>query len=879
MAKKLLIVESPAKAKTIEKYLGDEFFVKSSFGHIRDLEKGNKGVMIDNNFEPNYIISPEKTKVVKDLRDSKSKASEVWLATDEDREGEAISWHLCEVLGLDPRITKRIVFSEITKPAIQKAVLNPRMVDIDLVNAQQARRVLDRLVGFELSEVLWRKVKGKLSAGRVQSVAVRLVVDKEREITGFTVTPYFKVHAFFNVKNDRGENVILKAELVKKLDEIKDAEDFVNRCVGAKFDINNIEKKPAKRTPAAPFTTSTLQQEASRKLYYGVNRTMQIAQKLYEAGHITYMRTDSTNLSETAVAGIASEIESSFGKQYLKLRTYKSKTANAQEAHEAIRPTYMEKKNVSGDRDEQRLYELIWKRTIASQMADAELEKTIVTIGISTMKDTFLQAEGEVMKFDGFLKVYIESSDDDENNEDVKGILPPLNIGQVLDLDKLTATEKFTSPAARYTEASLVKKLEELGIGRPSTYAPTISKIMEKERGYVVKESRTGTQRTYRIIELSKDKVTHKTATENTGATSSRLYPTDIGMIVTDFLNEHFDQIMNYKFTAEVEEKLDEVSKGNVEWRNFLTDFYFPFHEGVERTVETAERAKGKRVLGTDPDSGNSVLVQITRYGPVVQIGAVEEMGEDQKPRYANLKPGQSMETISYEEAMELFKLPKSLGEYKGEEMVVSNGRYGPYIKIGDLYVNIPRGEEASEITVERAIELVEIKLDENAPIGFYNELPITKGKGRFGPFIKWNDLYINVPKRIDHDTISKEEAFTLIEAKVEKEANRYIAKWDKEKISIENGRWGPYIKFGKKMVKIPKVDGNKVEADSLINIELDVVKAWIEAELPGSFKEKPAKKVAAKKVAAKKVAGEKAPAKKVAAKKVATKKAVTKKV
>ena len=872
MAKKLLIVESPAKAKTIEKYLGDEFFVKSSFGHVRDLDKGNKGVLIDKNFEPSYIISPEKTKVVKELRESSKKASEVWLATDEDREGEAISWHLCEVLDLDPRHTKRIVFSEITKPAIQKAVTEPRTVDLDLVNAQQARRVLDRLVGFELSEVLWRKVKGKLSAGRVQSVAVRLVVDREREITSFETTPYFKVHAWFDVLNDRGEKVSLKAELVKKLDEVKEAQDFLNKCNGAAFSIADIEKKPAKRTPPAPFTTSTLQQEASRKLYFGVNRTMQIAQKLYEAGHISYMRTDSTNLSDTAIAAVTKEIETSFGKEFIKVRKFKSKTANVQEAHEAIRPTYFEKKNVSGDRDEQRLYELIWKRTMASQMADAELEKTIVSIGISTMKDTFLQAEGEVMKFEGFLKVYIESSDDDEN-EDVKGILPPLKISQVLDLDKMTATEKYTTPPSRYTEASLVKKLEELGIGRPSTYAPTITKIMEKDRGYVVKESRQGTPRNYRILELSDNKVSQTTATENTGATSSRLYPTDIGMIVTDFLNEHFEDIMNYKFTAEVEEKLDDISNGTVDWRKFLKEFYFPFHEGVENTVENADRAKGKRVLGVDPASGNSVLVQITRYGPVVQIGTKEELPEDEKPRFANLKPSQSMETLSFEDAMELFQLPKSLGEYKGEEMIVNNGRFGPYIKIGDIYANIPRGEEAASITKERAIELVEQKLDENAPLGYYNDLPITKGKGRFGPFIKWNDLFINVPKRINHDTISQEEAIPLIMDKVEKEANRYIAKWDKEKISIENGRWGPYIRYAKKMIKIPKVDGVKMEADQLVNTPLEQVKAWIELEMPGVFKEKaPAKKAAAKKAPAKKAVAKKAPAKKVAAKKTATK-------
>lgn len=866
MAKKLLIVESPAKAKTIEKYLGEEYFVKSSYGHVRDLEKGNSGIAIDNDFEPSYIISPEKAKVVKELRESKQKASEVWLATDEDREGEAISWHLCEVLGLDPKNTKRIVFSEITKSAIKEAIKNPRTVDIDLVNAQQARRVLDRLVGYELSEVLWRKVKGKLSAGRVQSVAVRLVVDKEREINAFESIPYFKINAIFNVKNDKGETVELKAELTRKIDAIQEAENFVNRCNGASFTISDIVKKPSKRSPAAPFTTSTLQQEASRKLYYGVNRTMQIAQRLYEAGHISYMRTDSTNLSDTALGAIANEIESSYGKKYLKYRKYKSKTANAQEAHEAIRPTFFENKVVSEDRDEQRLYELIWKRTIASQMEDAEFERTIVTIDISTIKEDRLQAEGEVLIFDGFLKVYLESTDEDDN-EDVKGILPPLKAKQILDLNYMTATEKYPSPPARYSEASLVKKLEELGIGRPSTYAPTISKIMETDRGYVVKESREGVERKYQIIKLSKGEVSKSIGTEMTGAVSNRLIPTDMGMIVTDFLNLHFDDVMNYKFTAEVEARLDEISNGNENWRKFIKDFYVPFHEDILHTVENADRAKGKRILGKDPVSGNSVLVQITRYGPVVQIGDLEELAEGEKPRFANLKRGQSMELLTFDEAMELFKLPKTLGEYKNEEVTVSNGRFGPYIKIGDIYVNIPRGEEPLDITLERATELIEEKMAENAPIGHYQNLPITKGKGRFGPFIKWGDLFINVPKRINHDTITEEEALPLIEAKIDKEANRYIAKWDKEKISIENGRWGPYIKFGKKMVKIPKVDGNKLEASTLVNTTLEQVKAWIEAELPGSFKEK---KVAAKKVAAKKTTGstttKKAPAKKAAA-------------
>jgi len=838
MSKKLLIVESPAKAKTIEKYLGNEFFVKSSFGHIRDLDKGTKAIDIENNFEPKYIISPEKVKVVKELITAKNKASEVWLATDEDREGEAISWHLCEVLGLDPVSSKRIVFSEITKPAIQKAVLNPRTVDINLVNAQQARRLLDRLVGFELSEVLWRKVKGKLSAGRVQSVAVRLIVDREREIQKFESSPYFKVTAQFLVKNDRGEQVMLKAEHGHRLQNIEDAMKFVSQCNGAEFKIKAIDTKPLTRKPAAPFTTSTLQQEASRKLGFSVNRTMSAAQKLYEEGHITYMRTDSTNLSETAIQGISEAIKNNYGADYLQIRKYKGKSANAQEAHEAIRPTYMEKRNASGDRDQQRLYELIWKRTIASQMADAKLEKTTVTIGISTRPNDTLEAVGEVLKFDGFLAAYIESNDDDET-EETKGMLPPLHVNQILNLDELEATERFTRPPARYTEASLVQKLEELGIGRPSTYAPTISKIMEVERGYVTKESRPGDERKYRTVSLKSGKIMEATLTEITGATSNRLYPSDIGMVVTDFLNQHFENVMEYKFTAEVEERLDLIANGQSNWRQVLKEFYGPFHALIENTVENAERAKGRRELGKDPKSGNTVLVQITRYGPVVQIGEKEELSENEKPKYANLKPGQSLETISLEEALDLFQLPKSFGIYKNEEVIISNGRFGPYVKWGETYINLGRGQDPLAIEKEQAFAMIDAKIEENAPLGYYQKLPITKGKGRFGPFVKWNDLFINVPKKIDFDQITELEAIDLIEAKVEKEANKYIKQWADAKISIENGRWGPFIRYGKNMVKLPKVDGKKMEAADLVDVSLDQVKAWIELEIPNAFKKK----------------------------------------
>ena len=813
MGKKLLIVESPAKAKTINKYLGEDFVVKSSYGHIRDLDKGNKGIDKENGFEPKYVVSDEKKRVVKELKDTLKTVSEVWLATDEDREGEAISWHLCEVLGLDTDTTKRIVFREITKPAIQKAVDSPRNVDKNLVNAQQARRILDRLVGFELSEILWRKIKGKLSAGRVQSVAVKLIVEREREINQFDSKSYYKVVALFKVDNGLGNIVDLKAELSRRLESQEEAMALLEGLVGSDYKISDIKVKPSKRKPAAPFTTSTLQQEASRKLYFAVNRTMSAAQKLYEAGHITYMRTDSISLSELAISSIESEIKRKYGDNYSQTRRYKSKNSNAQEAHEAIRPTNIELSTVGGDSDAQRLYELIWKRTIASQMADAQLEKT--TVDIQANNGEIFNAQGEVLKFDGFLKVYIAAKDDDDQEEETKSILPPLNIGQILQLDNIEAIERFTRPPARFTEASLVKKLEELGIGRPSTYAPTITKIMERGRGYVTKESREGHERKYSVIELRDDQIKAETRTETTGATSNRLYPSDLGMLVVDFLDEHFKSIMNYSFTAEIEGKLDSIAKGGEDWKSMITDFYEPFHSTVEKTIEEAQRVKGRRDLGVDPVSGFTVLTQMTRFGPVVQIGTKDEVGEEGKPRFSSLKAGQSIETITFEDAMELFKLPLELGEYKDEKVVVASGRYGPYIKFQDKFISIPRGEDPLECTLDRAKELIDERLKQDAPIASYKGQEVTKGKGRFGPFLKWNNMFINIPRRIQADQITQEEIFELIEAKIEKEANRYIAQWPDENIALENGRWGPFIRHKKKSYKIgKKEDGERYTSE-----------------------------------------------------------------
>ncbi len=850
MAKNLLIVESPAKAKTIEKILGKDFEVRSCFGHIRDLEKDDMGIDVANKFTPRYTVPDDKKKVVADLKKI-SKDKEVWLASDEDREGESISWHLAEVLGLDPKTTKRIVFHEITAPAIRKAVDNPRLIDMNLVNAQQARRVLDRLVGFELSPVLWRKIgmQRGLSAGRVQSVAVRLIVEREREINQFITESSYKVEALFAAIDINGRNVSFKADGPTKVSKQEDAKAFLETCKGATYKVADIQVKPAKRTPAAPFTTSTLQQEAARKLGYSVSKTMLIAQRLYESGKITYMRTDSVNLSDTARKDIQQQVETAYGNNYYQQRKYKNKNDSAQEAHEAIRPTYMNTKSID-DEDGKRLYELIWRRTIASQMSDAEFEKTTAKIDISTNKEQ-LTATGEVMKFDGFLKVYLEGKDEEED-EDTEGMLPPLTIGQQLEFKEMTATEKFTRPAPRYTEASLVKKLEELGIGRPSTYAPTISTIVK--RNYVEKRDKEGVKRTVNLLRLTTaQNIEKEILQENTGAEKSKMFPTDLGNVVTDFLKQHFNKVMDYSFTAKIEQEFDEIADGKIQWSNMIGDFYQPFHTTIEHTLETAERAKGERELGNDETSGKRVVARMGRYGPMVQIG---EATDEDKPRFAKLNANQSIETISYEEAMDLFKLPRTIGEYEGMELSVNVGRFGPYIKLGEQFISIPKGEDLNTMELDRAIALINEKQLADAPVAHFQELPVTKGKGRFGPFIKWNDMYINVPRRYNFDNLSQADINELIEAKVEKEANRFIQQFTTEKVTIENGRWGAFIKFGKKMYKITKKkDDTKYTPEELATIPFEEVKKMIEVQDPTAFakKTKAAPKKAAKKAAKKK--------------------------
>ena len=842
MTKNLLIVESPAKAKTIEKILGKEFTVKSCYGHIRDLAKKDMGIDIQNDFKPNYIISEDKEQVVKELQ-KLSKNAEVWLATDEDREGEAISWHLCEVLDLDKHNTKRIVFNEITAPAIKAAVANPRQLDHNLFYAQQARRVLDRVVGFELSPVLWKKLgRRTLSAGRVQSVAVRLIVEREREINNFKSDSFYKVVAYFI-----SDKKIFKAELSEKFKKEDDAQAFLEAAKNAIFKIEDIQVKPIQKSPAAPFTTSTLQQEASRKLGFSVSRTMSVAQKLYEAGKITYMRTDSPNLSELALNTIESYINQEFGKDYSNRKQYSAKSSNAQEAHEAIRPTYIDHTHVSGYRDEERLYELIWKRTIASQMSNAKLEKTIAKIDISNRKEKF-NAEGEVLKFEGFLKVYLESSDDDEQEE--AGMLPPLQVGQLLDYKNIEARQRFTQPPARYTEASLIKKLEELGIGRPSTYAPTISTIQNRE--YVVKGDREGLPRSFQRLELNnKGEIKSETLSENTGSLKGKLLPTDIGTLVTDYLMENFNRVMDYSFTADMEKDFDLIAEGNKEWTKVLKQFYGPFHKEIETSEESTEYVTGERQLGVDPETKRQVSARLGRFGPMIQLGTAEE---DEKPRYARLKPSQSLETITLEEALELFKLPLILGTYEGAEVAVNIGRFGPYVKYGEQFISLPRGEEPADVTLERAIEVIKQKQVEDAPIAMYEGKPVAKGKGRFGPFIKWNDMFINVPRAYNFDRLTQNDCDELIEKKLDKEANRYILQFPEEKISVENGRWGPFLRFGKKMLKLT---GKKYTQDEAAMLTLDELKKMVEAQVPDAFAKKekkaPAKKAAAKKAATKK--------------------------
>jgi len=799
MSKNLVIVESPAKAKTIEGFLGDGFIVKSSYGHVRDLAKKGFGVDVENNFAPNYEISPDKLKIVADLKKIAKGASTVWLATDEDREGEAISWHLFESLNLNEENTKRIVFHEITKTAIKNAIANPRNIDKHLVDAQQARRILDRLVGFELSPVLWKKIRPSLSAGRVQSVAVRLIVDRERDIMNFNSTSSYKVSANFISGSS-----LVKAELGVKFKSLEEALVFLKKCSTADFKIESVETKPSKKSPSAPFTTSTLQQEASRKLGFSVAQTMVVAQRLYESGNITYMRTDSVNLSETAINQAKEAITGNYGAKYFNFRQYKTKSKGAQEAHEAIRPSYIDKPTIVGDAADKRLYELIWKRTIASQMSDAELEKTTAVITVSGAAEKFI-AQGEVLKFDGFLKIYLEGTDD-EAEENQEGMLPPLVAGELLLSNDITATQRYTHHAARYTEASLVKKLEELGIGRPSTYAPTISTIQKRE--YVVKEDREGVQRNFNVATLKAGQIIEEVKTEGTGAEKSKLFPTDIGMVVTDFLLAQFPQIMDFNFTAKVEEEFDEIAEGKISWTKMLNEFYKPFHKNVVETSENSERASGERLLGLDPLTEKNIYVRIGRYGPMAQLG--EGNDENNKPKFAGLRKDQRIDTITLEEALDLFKLPRTVGEFESKEMVVAVGRFGPYVR--------------------------------------------------------HNSVFVSLKKEDDPMTISSDRAIELILAKRQAEIDKYIKSFpENPEVQLLNGRWGPYLVIDSVNFKLPKgTDPILLSLQECMDIAADPKNAskgsrFKKKEKSKPFKQKitkpiPTKKVAAKKVAAKKV-------------------------
>ena len=760
MIENLVIVESPAKAKTIERFLGKTFTVKSSFGHIRDLAKKNLGIDVDGGFAPQYIVPADKKKIVKELKSLAKESTMVWLATDEDREGEAIAWHLSEELGLEKEKTRRIVFHEITKDAILSALENPRYIDEHLVNAQQARRVLDRLVGFELSPLLWKKVKPSLSAGRVQSVAVKLIVEKEREIQKFKARKYYRVTGKFSVPNGKGGFSHLKAELSKRFDNLEDAKAFLTKCQSSEFSVDSVEKKPLKKNPAPPFTTSTLQQEASRKLGFSVNQTMSVAQKLYESGKITYMRTDSVNLSKLAIGTAAGKIKESFGEKYLKTRNFTTKAKGAQEAHEAIRPTFMDQSTVDGNRNEQRLYELIWKRTLASQMSEAQLEKTTISITISGAPERFI-ATGEVLIFDGFLKVYMESTDEDQE-EEAKGLLPQVKIEDKLNREEIEATEKTSMQPARYTEASLVKKMEELGIGRPSTYAPTISTVQHRE--YVVKEDRKGTEREMTQLVLKDDTLTQQSIREKIGYEKSKLFPTDIGMIVNDFLEQNFQNIMNFNFTASVEEEFDEIAEGNKDWPSMIERFYTPFHNKVDTATQTSERSKGEKILGEDPQSGKPVSVKIGRFGPIAQIG---DANDEEKPRFASLLKGQSLETITLEEALELFRLPRTLGQFEDEELVIGVGKYGPYVRHKSKFFSLAKSDDPLTIEQERAIEIIIEKRaqDVNKNIKQFEEEPdLLILNGRYGPYISYKKKNYRISKSRKPEELSLEDCREIIE-------------------------------------------------------------------------------------------------------------------
>ena len=831
MAKNLVIVESPAKAKTIEKFLGKDFQVESSYGHIADLPSKELGIDVNGDFSPKYIVSDDKKAIVKKLKALSKKAETVWLASDEDREGEAIAWHLKEQLDLKEENTKRIVFHEITKNAILKAVENPRDIDYNMVNAQQARRVLDRLVGYELSPVLWRKVKGGLSAGRVQSVAVRLIVERERSIQEFKAETHYKVVAEFS--NLEGKK--FKAIIPKNFDSKQTAKDFLNSCLKADFSIADLTKKPAKKSPAAPFTTSTLQQEASRKLGFPVAKTMQVAQRLYEAGLITYLRTDSVNLSVDARNAAEEEITNYYGKEFSKQRVFKSKVKGAQEAHEAIRPTNMKMHTIDTEYDQNRLYDLIWKRTLASQMSDAQLERTNVKIENSVNEKIFT-ANGEMIKFEGFLKVYLEGNDNEE--EEQAGMLPNLKINDKLEYTFINATQRFTSPPYRFTEASLVKQLEELGIGRPSTYAPTISTV--QRRGYVEKGQNEGYERNYEQLVLASGLVNDQTLSERTGSDKNKLIPTDIGNIVNDFLVANFSNILDFGFTAKVESSFDDISEGDENWTEMIKGFYNDFHETVEDVKENAERESGERILGKHPVSGKTVLVRLGKFGPIAQIGAPE----DEEKSFASLNKEQNLGTISLDEALELFLLPKTIGVYQGEEVVVSNGRFGPYIRFGAMFVSLEKGENPMGVDLPRAEELIIAKQKADAPVAHYEELPVQKGVGRFGPFIKWNSIFINVSKKYDFDNLSIEDITELIEVKKQKEIDKVIHNWEDVGIRVEKARWGRFnVLKGKIKIELPKT--TKIEKLS----KEDAIK-MVEAKAP---KKKAAKKKTTKKKATKK--------------------------
>ena len=794
MAKNVVIVESPAKAKTIEKFLGKDYKVVSSYGHIADLPSNELGVDIEHGFKPHYLISNDKKKLVKDLKALTTAAETVWLASDEDREGEAIAWHLSESLKLKTENTKRIVFNSITKSAIEHAIKHPRGIDYNLVNAQQARRVLDRLVGYELSPVLWKKIKSGLSAGRVQSVAVRLIVEREREIQDFKSYSTYKITAEFITS----EGKVVKASLSKTFDSQAEAEAFLQQNVGAQFKVASLEKKPAKKSPAPPFTTSTLQQEAARKLHFSVSKTMTVAQRLYESGFITYMRTDSLNLSAEALNTDKMAIVQLFGESYSQTRNFATKSKGAQEAHEAIRPTDMSRPTIAAEPDQNKLYELIWKRTLASQMADAQLERTTIKIAADKHDEQFV-ATGEMIQFDGFLKVYLESSDDED--EEQEGMLPNLKKGEPLTDRNITATQRFSRPQPRYTEASLVKKLEELGIGRPSTYAPTISTI--QNRGYVERSALEGEVRYYEQLILQKGIIKAQTLSEKVGADKGKLIPTDIGSVVNDFLVSHFETVMNYNFTAQVENSFDQIAEGAENWTEMLADFYSRFHPIVENVEKNTGRETGERVLGTDPKSGRPLSVRLGRYGAMAQIGNPDDA---EKPIYASLLSGMSIETITFEEALKLFELPRQLGTIDGKNVEVNVGKFGPYVHYGDAFISLAKGEDVFSVTFERAQELINEKKKADAPIATYDGMEVIKGIGRFGPFIKWNNMYINVTKKYNFDRLTAEEVAELIESKLQKESEKVVKQWDEGEIRIEKARWGRFTLIkGKTKVELGK--------------------------------------------------------------------------